>query len=262
MQYNPLLRWFVGLGIDDAVWVPTVFTKNRDRLMTTQMSRKVLSAILAHREVVPLLSDDHFSVAGTLVTAWASMKSFQPKAGDTPPDDDPGSPPGSEGAAEDPLEPTETETAPMPRPTRQKSNAEVDFRGEKRSNATYIRVPREPTRSTPCISPSSTASRTERSSCAMNSAAGTSLPPNWTRAQLLACAAFGATLMKPPFKGLISDALFASLCVIGHNIRRIPAQRSLTSLDNRHTIVRHQCIRTEASEIHNCVIALFRPNEI
>jgi transposase len=62
MRYNPLLGWFVGLGIDDPVWVPTVFTKNRDRLLTADMSRKVMAAILAHREVAPLLSDDHFSV--------------------------------------------------------------------------------------------------------------------------------------------------------------------------------------------------------
>jgi transposase len=84
MQYNLLFRWFVGLGIDDPVWVPTVFTKNRDRLLTTDMSRKFLVAILAHREVAPLLSDEHFSVDGTLVKAWASMKGFQPKAEDTP----------------------------------------------------------------------------------------------------------------------------------------------------------------------------------
>ena len=69
MQYNLLFRWFVGLGIDDAVWVPTVFTKNRDRLLTTEMSRKVMAAILAHREVASLLSDDHFSVDGTLIKA-------------------------------------------------------------------------------------------------------------------------------------------------------------------------------------------------
>lgn len=137
MQYNLLFRWFVGLGIDDPVWVPTVFTKNRDRLLTTEMSRKVMAAILAHREVAPLLSDDHFSVDGTLVKAWASMKSFQPKAGDTPPDDDPGSPPGPDTTAEDQSETTEVETAQMPRPTRHSRNAEVDFRGEKRSNATH-----------------------------------------------------------------------------------------------------------------------------
>ena len=69
MEYNLLFRWFVGLGIDDAVWVPTVFSKNRDRLLTTDMSRKVMAATLAHREVAPLLSDDPFSVDGTLVKA-------------------------------------------------------------------------------------------------------------------------------------------------------------------------------------------------
>ena len=137
MQYNLLFRWFVGLGIDDAVWVPTVFTKNRDRLLTTEMSRKVMAAILAHREVAPLLSDEHFSVDGTLVKAWASMKSFQPKAEDTPPDDDPGSPPGPDTAIEEPDQPTEPETTLMPRDRRQNRNAEVDFRGEKRSNATH-----------------------------------------------------------------------------------------------------------------------------
>ena len=137
MQYNLLFRWFVGLGIDDPVWVPTVFTKNRDRLLTTDMSRKVMAAILAHREVAPLLSDEHFSVDGTLVKAWASMKSFQPKADDTPPDDAPGCPPGPDTAIEEPDQPTEPETIPMSRPTRQNRNAEVDFRGAKRSNSTH-----------------------------------------------------------------------------------------------------------------------------
>jgi hypothetical protein len=93
-----------------------------------------MAAILAHREVAPLLSDDHFSVDGTLVKTWASMKSFQPKADDTPPDDDPGSPPGPDTPAED--QPHTIETDPMPRPNRQNRNAEVDFPGEKRSNAT------------------------------------------------------------------------------------------------------------------------------
>lgn len=137
MEYNLLFRWFVGIGIDDPVWVPTVFTKNRDRLLTTEMSRKVMAAILAHREVAPLLSDDHFSVDGTLVKAWASMKSFQPKAGDTPPDDDPGGPPSPDNSTGDRPEPTPSETDPMSSPTRQSRNAEVDFRGEKRSNATH-----------------------------------------------------------------------------------------------------------------------------
>lgn len=120
MEYNLLFRWFVGLGIDDPVWVPTVFTKNRDRLLTTEMSRKVMAAVLAHREVAPLLSDDHFSVDGTLVKAWASMKSFQPKPetpkadgpDDGPGDKDPGAPPPSP-APKTPA--TEAETDPMPR---------------------------------------------------------------------------------------------------------------------------------------------------
>ena len=59
MHYNLLFRWFVGLGIDDAVWVPTVFTKKRDWLLTTDTSRKVMAAILSHGEVAPLLSDEH-----------------------------------------------------------------------------------------------------------------------------------------------------------------------------------------------------------
>ena len=63
------------------MWAPTVFTKNRDRLLNTDIARKLLAAILAHKDVAPLLSDEHFSVDGTLVEAWASMKSFQPKAG-------------------------------------------------------------------------------------------------------------------------------------------------------------------------------------
>jgi len=138
MDYNLMFRWFVGLGIDDPVWVPTVFTKNRDRLLTTEMSRKVMAAILAHREVVPLLSDEHFSVDGTLVKAWASMKSFQPKADDAPPNDEgPGDPPAPDATPEPAASETQAETYPMPRNTKAHRNAEVDFRGEKRSNATH-----------------------------------------------------------------------------------------------------------------------------
>lgn len=138
MDYNLLFRWFVGLGIDDAVWVPTVFTKNRDRLLTTDMSRKILAAILAHREVAPLLSDDHFSVDGTLVKAWASMKSFQPKervASDG--DEGPGDPPDSSVPPTSSSDQSTAEPDPMTRPTRRNRNAEVDFRGERRSNATH-----------------------------------------------------------------------------------------------------------------------------
>ena len=140
MNYNLLFRWFVGLGIDDAVWVPTVFTKNRDRLLTTDMSRKVMAAILAHPEVKPLLSDEHFSVDGTLVKAWASMKSFQSKASPPPVHDDhPGGPPPP--TQEFPADTDQqTETQPMHDTPRQPRNAEVNFRGEKRSNATHASV--------------------------------------------------------------------------------------------------------------------------
>ncbi|WP_096785913.1 IS5 family transposase [Rhodobacter sp. CZR27] len=142
MQYNLLFRWFVGLGIDDPVWVPTVFSKNRDRLLTTDIAQKFLAAILAHREIAPLLSDEHFSVDGTLIKAWASVKSFQPKPeqeAEEPgggPDDPPATPPAAEA------EPTETkpETAPMTPPKSGTRNAEVDFRGQKRSNATHASV--------------------------------------------------------------------------------------------------------------------------
>lgn len=138
MNYNLMFRWFVGLGIDDPVWVPTVFTKNRDRLLSTEMSRKVMAAILAHREITPLLSDEHFSVDGTLVKAWASMKSFQPKADAAPPDDDGrGDPPGPDTPLETAPSETPAETDPMPRNTKAHRNAEVDFKGEKRSNATH-----------------------------------------------------------------------------------------------------------------------------
>jgi transposase len=149
MQYNLLFRWFVGLGIDDPVWVPTVFTRNRNRLLTTEMSPKVMAAILAHREVAPLLSDEHFSVDGTLVKAWASMKSFQPKADDTPPDEDPDSPPGPDTPAED--QPETTETDPMPRPNRHNRNAEV-VRALTRTDGVRALTPgRETAERHPCL---------------------------------------------------------------------------------------------------------------
>ena len=106
LHYNLLYRWFVGLGVDDAVWVPTVFSKNRERLLEAEVARKFLAELLNHREVRGLLSDEHFSVDGTQITAWASMKSFQPKDGS-------GEPP----------------TAGR--------NGERDFHNEKRSNATH-----------------------------------------------------------------------------------------------------------------------------
>ena len=143
MDYNLLFRWFVGLGIDDPVWVPTVFSKNRDRLLTTDMSRKVMAAILAHPQVKPRLSDEHFSVDGTLVKAWASMKSFQPKEGTAPPqNDDPSGPPSppADETSPDTDQAQQTETQPMTDTPRQTRNPEVNFRGQKRSNATHASV--------------------------------------------------------------------------------------------------------------------------
>jgi len=131
MRYNLLFRWFVGLGIDDPVWVPTVFTKNRDRLLNTDIARQFLAAILAHKDVAPLLSDEHFSVDGTLIKAWASMKSFQPKAG-AEGSEPPGA--GSSGSGEASAEAQACEAAA---PADKGRNAEVDFHGQKRSNETH-----------------------------------------------------------------------------------------------------------------------------
>ena len=138
MQYNLLFRWFVGLGIDDPVWVPTVFTKNRDRLLNTDIARQFLAAILAHTDVAPLLSDEHFSVDGTLIEAWASMKSFKPKAGA----DGSEPPAGSDGPGEATAEAQAGEVAASAEtPAAGKGrNAEVDFHGQKRSNETHASV--------------------------------------------------------------------------------------------------------------------------
>jgi hypothetical protein len=144
MQYNLLFRWFVGLGIDDPVWVPTVFSKNRDRLLTTDIARQFLAAILADKAVAPLLSDEHFSVDGTLIQAWASMKSFQPKGatGDTEPaDGDAGFGQDGGGSASEPAaagseSPASHGSAPATERPAAGRNAEVDFHGQKRSNDT------------------------------------------------------------------------------------------------------------------------------
>src|SRR5437764_4604243 len=106
ITYNMLFRWFVGLAMDAPVWDVTVFTKNGDRLLEGDIARGFLAAMLADPQVAPLLSSEHFSVDGTLIEAWASMKSFRPKDGS-------GEPPG---------------------PGR---NGERDFHGEKRSNETH-----------------------------------------------------------------------------------------------------------------------------
>lgn len=81
LDYNLLFRWFVGLAPDDPVWDATSFTKNRDRLERGDVFHKFMTRLLNHPEVEPLLSDEHFSVDGTLIEAWASQKSFRPKDG-------------------------------------------------------------------------------------------------------------------------------------------------------------------------------------
>lgn len=136
-DYNLMFRWFVGLGIDDPVWVATVFTKNRDRLLTTEMSRKLMAAILAHPDVKPLLADEHFSIDGTLIKAWASMKSFQPRAPSEDDNADGPPPPSADQAPPKPNQPETTETSQMHSKSR---NTEIDFKGQKRSNATHATV--------------------------------------------------------------------------------------------------------------------------
>lgn len=103
LEYNLLFRWFVGLGMDDPVWVPTVFSKNRERLLQGEVAQAFFDLVLAQARERDLLSDEHFTVDGTLLEAWASPKSFRPKDPD-------GSNPG-DGA---------------------------DFRGTRRSNETHV----------------------------------------------------------------------------------------------------------------------------
>ena len=79
LDYNLLYRWFVGLAPDDAVWDATTFTKNRERLQHGNLFNRFMETLLHHPDVTPLLSDDHFSVDGTLIEAWAGHKSFKPK---------------------------------------------------------------------------------------------------------------------------------------------------------------------------------------
>lgn len=105
VDYNLLFRWFVGLGIDDPVWTPTTFTKNRDRLLEGAIAAAFFEAVLLHADADRLLADEHFTVDGTLLEAWASHKSFRPQ------DEDPPPPAGG--------------------------NPTVDFHGERRTNATH-----------------------------------------------------------------------------------------------------------------------------
>lgn len=111
LDFDLSFRWFVGSGVDEPVWEASTFSKNRERLLDGEIAGRFLSSILALPRVKRLLSSDHFSVDGTLIAAWCSMKSFRPKegAGDGDPPD--GGPSGR--------------------------NGEVDFRGQKRSNETH-----------------------------------------------------------------------------------------------------------------------------
>jgi transposase len=93
IDYSVLYRWFVGLSMDDPIWSPTTFSKNRDRLLESDIAAAFFDAVLAQARTAGLLSDEHFTVDGTLLDAWASLKSFRPKdEGSTPPPDDPGNP--------------------------------------------------------------------------------------------------------------------------------------------------------------------------
>lgn len=93
IDYSMLFRWFVGLNLDEEVWDATTFTKNRDRLMDGDVAKKFLAQVVGRARAQGLTSDEHFTVDGTLLEAWASLKSFQAKdKKDAPPTDDPGNP--------------------------------------------------------------------------------------------------------------------------------------------------------------------------
>ena len=117
LDFDLSFRWFVGLGIDDRVWDASTFSKNRDRLLDGDVAMRFLAAILDRPKVKRLVSTEHFSVDGTLIEAWASMKSFRRRS-----DDSSGGPPADDGSSG---------KQPDGR------NGEVDFHGEKRSNATH-----------------------------------------------------------------------------------------------------------------------------
>jgi len=84
LEYNLLFRWFVGVGMDDAVWSASTFSKNRDRLLDGDIAAAFFDAILIHADTERLLSDEHFTVDGTLLESWASQKSFRPRDEDPP----------------------------------------------------------------------------------------------------------------------------------------------------------------------------------
>ena len=92
LEYNLLFRWFVGLGMDDPVWAPTTFTKNRDRLLDGDIARAFFEDVVAQARGRRLLSAEHFTIDGTLLEAWAGLKSFARKDQPREPPDDPGNP--------------------------------------------------------------------------------------------------------------------------------------------------------------------------
>jgi transposase len=131
LEYNLLFRWFVGLSMDTPVWDATTFSKNRDRLLDGDIAREFMAAVLNQPEVRQLLSQEHFSVDGTLIEAWASMKSFRPKDGSgEPPTGGAAMPSSTSAARSGPTKPT-----PRP-PTRTRvSIGRVPAKG--RSSATW-----------------------------------------------------------------------------------------------------------------------------
>lgn len=153
LDYNLLFRWFVGLGIDDPVWHHSTYSKNRDRLLEGNAAAKFFKTLLEHDNVKPLLSEEHFSVDGTLVEAWASIKSFVPKDDDAPPSGEDGhedtasdqqtnapatQADAAETAATKQDKGNDKDTAQDTGPTNKSRNKEVDFHGRKRSNATHV----------------------------------------------------------------------------------------------------------------------------
>jgi transposase len=84
IDYSMLFRWFVGLNLDEEVWDATTFTKNRDRLLEAEVAKLFLMQVVEQARAKGLTSDEHFTVDGTLLEAWASVKSFQPKEGKNP----------------------------------------------------------------------------------------------------------------------------------------------------------------------------------
>jgi transposase len=106
IDYSVLYRWFIGISLDAPVWSATTFSKNRDRLLRGDIAGAFFAAVLRQADAAGLLSDEHFTVDGTMLDAWASLKSFQPK--DAPPPDDP-----------------------------DRGNPTVDFKGQRRRNETH-----------------------------------------------------------------------------------------------------------------------------